>query len=211
MEITGIGGPAPVHVIDGASRRRADISRELLARNRHAEIFESSAEFLEVLPETGVILLMEDAASEGLAHFLARIRTLGQYYPLSVYSDAPRPEKVAQAMREGAVDYLVWPFGEGLLDGTLEHLDEEGRKRRKIEKAKATARTAVERLTGREHDVLLSLLNGNSNKQIAAELDLSPRTVEIYRKNVMRKLDAKSASEAVRIGIYADLWDAPAG
>ena len=112
-------------------------------------------------------------------------------------------------MREGAIDSLAWPFDAALLAGSLVRLGEEGDRRRKVELAKAEAKASVGQLTGREHDVLVSLLHGNSTKQIAAELDLSPRTVEIYRKNVMRKLDAKSASEAVRIGIYADLWELP--
>ncbi len=209
MEIKSIAGGAPVHVIDGNSRRRAEISRSLIARDRHAEIFESTDEFLQILPEAGFILLMEDAANEGLDGFLAAIRRNGRYYPVSIYSENPRPDGVARAMRQGAVDYLVWPFDADLLDGALGHLEEAGDKLRRIELAKGQARTAVERLTGREHEVLVSLVNGNSNKQIAADLDLSPRTVEIYRKNVMRKLEAKSTSDAVRIGIYADLWDVP--
>jgi two-component system response regulator FixJ len=114
-------------------------------------------------------------------------------------------------MREGAMDYLAWPFEPGLFQDTLRRLSEEGDRQRRIERARADARGRVEQLTGRERDVLVALLDGNSNKQIAALLDLSPRTVEIYRKNVMRKFDAKSTSEAVRIGIYADLWEAPPG
>ncbi len=210
MESNGIAGRGSVHVIDRDSRRRAEISRDLIARDHHAEIFEDSEEFLAILPEAGSILIMEQAAGEGLAQFLEAIRNRGRYYPVSVYADAPRPQAVAAAMRAGAVDYLVWPFDSALLDATLDHLAEAGSKRRRLEQVKARARTAVEQLTAREHDVLLSLLNGNSNKQIAAELELSPRTVEIYRKNVMRKLDAKSTPDAVRIGIYADLWDVPA-
>lgn len=209
MDVTGVAGTASVHVIDHDSRRRAEISRELMARRFHAEIYEDIDEFLRILPTGGAVLMVEHADRAELSDFLASVRGKGQYYPVSIYREAPQAEQVVRAMRDGALDYLRWPFEPDLLDDALRRLVEEGDRRRKVELARARAKASVEQLTGREHDVLVSLLNGNSNKQIAAELDLSPRTVEIYRKNVMRKLDARTASDAVRIGIYADLWELP--
>lgn len=209
MVVTGDTGALPVHVIDFDTRRRAEISRDLLARRLHAEIYEDISEFLRILPPRGVVLMVEQAAPDHFSQFLASLRAKGRYYPVAIYCDAPEPEQVVRAMREGALDYLRWPFEPALLDETLRRLGEEGDRRRQIELARARAKASVDQLTGREHDVLVSLLNGNSNKQIAAELELSPRTVEIYRKNVMRKLDARSTSDAVRIGIYADLWELP--
>lgn len=209
MVVTGDTGALPVHVIDFDTRRRAEISRDLLARRLHAEIYEDISEFLRILPPRGVVLMVEQAEPNHFSQFLATLRAKGRYYPVAIYCDAPEPEQVVRAMREGALDYLRWPFEPALLDETLRRLGEEGDRRRQIELARARAKASVDQLTGREHDVLVSLLNGNSNKQIAAELELSPRTVEIYRKNVMRKLDARSTSDAVRIGIYADLWELP--
>lgn len=209
MVVTGDTGALPVHVIDFDTRRRAEISRDLLARRLHAEIYEDISEFLRILPPRGVVLMVEQAEPNHFSHFLASLRAKGRYYPVAIYCDAPEPEQVVRAMREGALDYLRWPFEPALLDETLRRLGEEGDRRRQIELTRARAKASVDQLTGREHDVLVSLLNGNSNKQIAAELELSPRTVEIYRKNVMRKLDARSTSDAVRIGIYADLWELP--
>lgn len=209
MQMLDVVGGALVHVLDFDSRRRAEISRELIARSYHAEIYEDAAEFLSVLPTPGSVLMVDGAAPNGLAEFLNGLRQRGLYYPVSLYSDAPSPDRIVRAMHDGALDYLAWPFEPGLLTQALTRLSEEGDRRRRIEQVKSHAKTSVDQLTGRERDVLVSLLNGNSNKQIAAELELSPRTVEIYRKNVMRKLDAKSASDAIRIGIYADLWELP--
>jgi FixJ family two-component response regulator len=211
MQVNDIAGDFPVHVIDCDSRRRADISRELIARQVHAEIYEDAAEFVRILPATGSVLMVEDAERCNMTVLLGQLQAKGRYYPVSMYSHAPQAALVVRAMREGAIDYLTWPFDPDLLGEALARLHEEGHRRRKVEQAKAAAKASVGQLTGREHDVLVSLLHGNSNKQIAAALELSPRTVEIYRKNVMRKLDAKSASEAVRIGIYADLWELPVG
>lgn len=209
MAVTGVTGGLPVHVIDFDTRRRAEISRELMGRSLHAEIYEDIGEFLRILPPGGVVLMADRTEGDGFSELLASLRGKGRYYPVSIYCDAPQPEQVVRAMREGALDYLRWPFEPALLDETLRRLGEEGDRRRQVELARAQAKASVGQLTGREHDVLVSLLNGNSNKQIAAELELSPRTVEIYRKNVMRKLDARSTSDAVRIGIYADLWELP--
>lgn len=209
MQMTDVADRARVHVLDFDSRRRAEISRELMARSLHAEIYEDAAEFLSIMPAPGSVLMVEGAAANGLAEFLTILRLRGHYFPVAVYSDEPSPDQVVRAMHDGALDYLAWPFEPDLLSKALTCLSEEGDRRRKLELVKANARTSVDQLTGRERDVLVSLVNGNSNKQIAAELDLSPRTVEIYRKNVMTKLDAKSASDAIRIGLYADLWELP--
>lgn len=69
----------------------------------------------------------------------------------------------------------------------------------------ALAKDAVERLTLRELQVLKGILHGYSNKGIACCLEISPRTVEIFRANLMRKLGAGSIADAVRIGIYAGI------
>ena len=70
---------------------------------------------------------------------------------------------------------------------------------------KRLATLAVERLTARERDVLKGLVAGESNKAIARFLGISPRTVEIHRTNLKRKLGASSTADLVRIGIYSSL------
>lgn len=67
------------------------------------------------------------------------------------------------------------------------------------------AESLVETLTTRERQVLLGLVDGLSNKGIARALNISPRTVEIHRGHLMRKIGAKSVADAVRIGLYAGL------
>lgn len=204
-------GALSVHVIDQDSRRRAEISRELMARGVHAEIYEDSGEFLGASPEKALVLMVERPGRHVLEEVLEGARARGRYYPVAIYSDTPQPELVVRAMREGAIDYLQWPFTDELVEVALQRLAQEGERRRQSQAMQAEARSLVKQLTPREHDVLVSMLSGNSNKQIAAQLEVSPRTVEIYRRNVMRKFDARSTSDAVRIGIYADLWElAPA-
>lgn len=200
---------AHVHVIDFDFRRRAKISRDLLARGYHPEIYESAAEFLERLPAEGPVLMMERADREELAGLLDAVREQGCFFPVALYSEEPLPERIVDALHAGAIDYLRWPFEERLFDRSLKRLAEEGERRRAAEQEKAAARAVTRTLTTRETEVLLSLVHGNSSKEIAAELGLSSRTVEIYRKRMVKKLNAKSSTDAVRIAIHAGILDGP--
>jgi len=197
-----------IHVIDVDFRRRAQISNALVGCNFHTEIYEDPAEFLRNMPSDGCVLINEDPDGADLDEFFGTVRRQGRFFPVSVYSQEPAPQRVVSAIRNGAVDYLKWPFEQRLFEVTLRLLVEEGDRQAKIQREKGRAQAKIALLTPRETDVLVSLLGGNSNKEVAEELAISPRTVEIYRKNMMSKLNARSASEAARIAIYAGLWDA---
>jgi FixJ family two-component response regulator len=125
-----------------------------------------------------------------------------------MYSEDPMPERVVRALHDGAIDYLRWPFDLRLFDLSLRRLAEEGERRRAVEEEKAAAQAVTRTLTARENEVLFSLVQGNSSKEIATELGLSTRTVEIYRKRVVSKLEARSSTDAVRIAIQAGILDA---
>ena len=73
------------------------------------------------------------------------------------------------------------------------------------ERRDAKAQKLIRLLTGREMDVLKCLVSGASNNEIASRLGISPRTVEVHRANMMRRLNARSVADAVRIGLYAGL------
>ena len=122
-----------------------------------------------------------------------------------MYSDEPSPEKIVNAMLEGALDYLQFPFEPKLLDTAVARLSSEGERRAEQDRRRAHAKAAVEELSARELEVLASMVQGNSNKEIAQELGISPRTVEIHRGNMMRKLRARSTSDAIRLAVYAGL------
>jgi FixJ family two-component response regulator len=199
---------AHVHVIDFDFRRRAEISRDLLTRDFHPEIYESAAEFLDRLPDDGPVLMMENEGRDELADLLGKARNRGRFFPVAMYSEDPMPERVVRALHDGAIDYLRWPFDLRLFDLSLRRLAEEGERRRAVEEEKAAAQAVTRTLTARENEVLFSLVQGNSSKEIATELGLSTRTVEIYRKRVVSKLEARSSTDAVRIAIQAGILDA---
>ena len=112
-----------------------------------------------------------------------------------------------QAMKAGAVDFIEKPFEKAVLLSALEEgfsrLDHAGRQNKRADEARIRLQT----LTPREHDVLEGLVRGHPNKTIAYDLDISPRTVEIHRANLMSKLGVASLSEALRIAFAAGLGD----
>lgn len=110
-----------------------------------------------------------------------------------------------EAMKAGALDFIEKPYQFEELSAAIEaafaRLEETN-----AEAARAGAAAAkLEALSAREQDVLKGLIEGRSNKLIAYDLDISPRTVEIYRANVMTKLGVRSLSEALRIAFAAGL------
>lgn len=195
-----------VHVVDPDGPRRAKIARELYARSIHAEIYESVDELVSRNPTHGTLLIADQEPADA-GESLEAIRAQNGYLPVAFYSENPSPQRIVRAMLSGALDYLDWPFSSDALDNSVNRLRRHGEQFARVERRKAEARKLVASLTPRERDVLEGLLEGESNKGIAKKLELSPRTVEIHRSNMMSRLNAQSTSDAVRIGIYAGLGD----
>ena len=194
-----------IHVIDPDFRRRARISHELMRRDFHAEIYEDLEEFGSRIPDEGTVLAIDDPARCDARGLMELLEGTGRRLPVAMYSDEPSPEKIVNAMLEGALDYLQFPFEPKLLDTAVARLSSEGERRAEQDRRRAHAKAAVEELSARELEVLASMVQGNSNKEIAQELGISPRTVEIHRGTMMRKLRARSTSDAIRLAVYAGL------
>jgi FixJ family two-component response regulator len=102
-------------------------------------------------------------------------------------------------MKGGAVDFLTKPFrDQDLLDAVVGAIDKD-RKRRESDKAVASLQALFETLSSREREVLAFVAAGLMNKQIAAELDLAEITVKIYRGHIMKKMQAKSLADLIRM------------
>jgi two-component system response regulator FixJ len=108
-------------------------------------------------------------------------------------------------MKAGALDFLEKPYDPDQLIEVIEaafcRFEDDCARNARVEQA----RSRVATLSPREREVLLGLIEGRANKVIAHDLDLSPRTVEIYRANMMEKLDVGSLSEALRLAFAAGL------
>jgi two-component system response regulator FixJ len=112
-----------------------------------------------------------------------------------------------EAMKVGAVDFFEKPFDDEALIGAvrsaLDRQETAGKRNTEL----AEIRTKLDTLSGRERDVLQGLVAGHPNKTIAYDLGISPRTVEIYRANLMTKMNAASLSDLVRMAIVAGILD----
>jgi two-component system response regulator FixJ len=132
-------------------------------------------------------------------------RAEGRFVPI-VLTGQGNVSLAVQAMKAGALDFIEKPYEAELLMQVIERafarLEEDTETAARTNAAEAK----IAKLSPRETDVLKGLIEGRSNKIIAYELDISPRTVEIYRANLMEKLEVRSLSEALRIAFAAGLF-----
>jgi two-component system response regulator FixJ len=195
------------HLVDDDDLLRAYAAETLGAVGRRTQGHGSGVAFLEALPglEPGAILLdIEMPGLSGLDVLDAlSARKLG--WPVVVLTARSDLRTAVEAMKRGALEFLQKPFTADELFGVLD--DALGRLAVVSEDAArgARARQLIDGLSGRELQVLRGMLAGLQNKQIAYELDLSVRTVEIYRGKVMDKLEVRSLSAAVRLAMAADV------
>jgi two-component system response regulator FixJ len=194
-----------IHIVDDDSRSRAEQARTAFALGHHAEVYSDLAELLDRPPFGGIVLLRQRAMNVAVGELFERLGQQGAWLPLIVCAYEPQIECVVGAIKAGALDYLQLPLEAGRLARSLarvvDEADTHGRTRRRT----AEARRRVSLLSKREREVLELLSLGSSNKTIARELSISPRTVEIHRGNMMTKLRAGHAAEAVRLWLQSGL------
>lgn len=194
-----------IHVVDSDSRSRAEQARTAFALGHHAEVYSDLAELMARMPPTGIVLLRERATDVILRELLERFGERGLWLPVIVCAEEPHIERVVSAIKGGALDYLQLPLEAGRLARSLARVVAEASSRGLAHLRLADSRRRIARLSKREREVLELLALGTSNKLIARELEISPRTVEIHRSNMMTKLRAGHAAEAVRLWLQSGL------
>ncbi len=194
-----------MHIVGGNSRSRAAQSRLVLSMGHHAEVYSDLVELLDRPPHDGVIIASEDALEDGIRNLLEELADGGIWIPLVAAREEPRLEEVVQAIQAGALDFLTLPMTEEELRRMVAHVHTDAGRHAEARRRLIDARRRISGLSKREREVLDWLSEGCSNKAIARELEISPRTVEIHRANMMDKLGASHAAEAVRVRIEAGL------
>lgn len=109
-----------------------------------------------------------------------------------------------QAMKAGAIDFLEKPFSDDMILNSVRRAMEIGSRARERAAEARAAKDLLSALTPRERGVLDKLVQGRSNKVVAYELGISPRTVEIHRAHIMSKMEASSLSDLVRLVLAAE-------
>jgi FixJ family two-component response regulator len=200
-----------LHIIDSDSRSRAEQARTAFALGHHAEVYSDIAELVERAPGSGIVLLNERMIDAPFGELFERLDEEGVWLPLIISGEAPQIEDVVAAIKNGALDYLSLPLETGRLARSLARVraeaDAQGRARQHL----AESRRLIALLSKREREVLRLLSLGSSNKVIARELSISPRTVEIHRSKMMAKLHAAHAAEAVRLWLQSGLEEESPG
>lgn len=193
-----------INLLDGSSRRRAAIAHCLGSEGGvHVEPFEDVSEICGRWPRSGLILVYDDGLAVG--ELAAQMERSGSWLPLIAYAEEPESRQVARAVLEGAVDYLTWPFGTEAFGELILTVEARAATHGSVRLRGAAARNRVKKLTRREREVLTGVAAGLSSRMIGERLDISPRTVEIHRANMLNKMGATSTSEAIRIAIESGL------
>ena len=198
---------AVVHVIDDDEAMRESLAFLLGAVGMEVRTYESALGFLDVAPNAEAGCVITDVRMPGLSgvDLLRRLRELKLGIPVIVITGHGDVPLAVEAMKIGALDFLEKPFDDEVLlasvRSALNQLDQD--QRRQGERNKIERRLAA--LSNRERDVLEGLVSGHANKQIAYDLGISPRTIEIYRANLMTKMQAASLSDLVRMALIAGI------
>lgn len=198
-----------VFIVDDDDGIREGLSLLLETVGQACELFESAVDFLDAYdPERGgcLVLDMRMPRMTGLdlqEHLLERGTTLPIIF-ITGHGDIPM---AVEAMRRGALDFIRKPFREqDLLDRINEALEVDAGKRRHLHD-RQQLRNRIASLSDREREVFACVAEGKMNKVIALDLGISERTVEVHRSHVMKKLEARTLAQLVRIKLESDRPD----
>lgn len=192
-----------VYVVDDDPALLRLIRKLLESSGRRVETFASAAEFLAAYdPERSGCLVL-DVRMPGMSGLALQERLATDEISLPIlivtgYGDVP---VAVQAMRQGAFDFIEKPFSGQLLIDRIEAALAEDARRRRTRMTREEVRRHRATLTPRERQVMDLVVQGKPNKLVGAALQLSPKTVEVHRANVMKKMEAGSLAELVRMSL----------
>ena len=195
-----------VHVIDDDVDVRQSLAFLLSTAGLAVRVHDSAVAFLKVLPDAQPGCVVTDIRMpemDGL-ELQRRLAELKSGFPVIVMTGHGDVPMAVEAMKAGAVDFIEKPFDdETLLSAIRSALDRHSRNREREDRM-VSIRKRLDALSSRERDVLKGLAAGKANKVIAYDLGISARTVEVYRANVMTKMQADSLSELVRMVLMVE-------
>lgn len=194
-----------VHVIDDDEAVRDSLVTLLEAAGFSVSAYASAGAFLEGLEKAPSGCVVTDVCMPEISglDLLRRLSDRLPQFPVIVLTGEADVPTAVEALKNGALDLIEKPYSaETIIAAVRQALTQlEVRSDRDSRRSEAAERLAV--LSAREREVLEGVVKGHSNKEIARELGISPRTVEAYRANLMMKMGAESLSDLVRMAIEA--------
>jgi two-component system response regulator FixJ len=197
-----------VHIVDDDAAVRQSLAFLLSSAGLAVRLYDSATAFLAGLQEVKGGCLITDMRMPSMTgiELLHALKANACGLPAIVITGHGDVALAVEAMKAGAIDFIEKPFDqEAILSAVHAALERAGRSD-SGEGPAIAAKLAL--LSERERQVLDGLLAGHPNKTIAYDLGISPRTVEVYRANLMTKMAARSLSELIRMAILADLASA---
>lgn len=196
-----------VHVIDDDEGVRDSLAFLLDCSRIATRTYESAMEFIDALPavERGCIVTDVRMPEMSGIELLARLRALNVTDPVIVITGHADVPMAIQALRAGVSDFIEKPFSDEAILLAVRSALAKLESRSEMESERADIDRRLKSLSGRESEVMEGLVEGKANKVIAYDLDISARTVEVYRANVMTKMGARTLSELVRMVMISRL------
>jgi two-component system, LuxR family, response regulator FixJ len=200
-------GLSYIHVIDSDEAGKRRLHSIFAGRGDVVVLsYVSTSDFLARKEENdgGCIILVNDTHDDEAQGFINLMAADRRYASVVLSSDTDVRHAVA-AMKAGAMDFLSRSCSPAEVWSSVDEVLDRLRTVKAANVARFSARERIRRLSSRERDVLRGLVQGRSNKEIAIELQISPRTIEIYRAHMMEKLGVRSLSEALQYALIAGL------
>jgi two-component system response regulator FixJ len=196
-----------VFVVDDDEAMRDSLDFLLSSAGCAVRTFEAAERLLEALTDGDCGCVVSDVRMPGIdgLELLRRIKAAHPNLPVVIITGHGDVPLAVEAMKLGAVDFLEKPFEDDRLVGMIEAAIRQAEPAAKSEAAALDIAARIATLSPRERQVMDGLVAGLSNKLIARDYEISPRTIEVYRANVMTKMQANSLSELVRLAMRAGL------
>ena len=199
-------GEPLIHVVDDDEAMRASLAFLLESANLNCRVYASAPEFLANCAGLSAGCVITDVRMPEMSglQLVAELKARGLTLPVIVITGHGDVPLAVEAMKNGVVDFLEKPFNDEVLLKAIEQAMSRSAGGSHREAAAAAFAQLLATLSPREREVLRGVVDGKANKVIAYELGISPRTVEVYRANVMTKTGANSLSELVRMALVAE-------
>jgi two-component system response regulator FixJ len=196
---------AIVHIIDDDEAMRDSLSFLLEAAQYKSRTYDSAPAFLAALPLSAPGCIVTDVRMPEMSgmELVRRLQEQRVTHPVIVITGHADVPLAVEAMKAGVVDFIEKPFDDEALLSAIRQALARGIDQQAEREARSEVLARIDSLSGREREVLDGLVAGRGNKVIAFDLGISPRTVEIYRANLMTKMGASGLSDLVRMTLLA--------
>lgn len=194
-----------IHVIDDDEAMRDSLAFLLDVNGFSARVYSSASSFLDAIPEPPACVLTDIRMPDMTGLELVRhLRQAGHRHPVIAMTGHGDIALAVEAMKAGVIDFIEKPFTDEALIAAVQACTSTS-VGPTPEQVVREAELKLSVLSPRERDVLIGVVAGKLNKVIAYELDISPRTVEIYRANLMTKTGARNMPGLMRLALAAGL------